>query len=135
MYDIIYKKLWYHIWYHSFSLSCANDNIMISYQKLWYCVWYHILCCDIMYQWYHKNNYKSLSCAIFMADIIYILYVFAYDISNLWFRVWFRVWFCPMISVTWYIIAIWYHGFSDIASYIMTPARQPGTPSLSLTPK
>ena len=35
-----------------------------------------------------------------------------------------------MISVTWYIIAI----FSDITSYIMAPARQPGTPSLSLTP-
>jgi hypothetical protein len=115
----------------------------ISYQKLWYCVWYHILCIDIMYD-ITKTIIKSLSCAIFMADIIYISYVIAYDISNSWYRVWFCVWYHPMISVTSDIIAIWYRGFSDIASYIMAPAARrdgagwgrqtPGAPPAPATP-
>ena len=73
-----------------------------------------------------KTIIKSLSCAIFMDDIIYISYDFAYDICNLWFRVWSHVWWGTLISVTWDIIALWCHRFLDITPYIMEPARQPG---------
>jgi hypothetical protein len=50
-------------------------------------------------------------------NIIYISYDFASDISNSWYE-------APLISVTQYIIAIRYHGFSDITSYIMAPAAR-----------
>ena len=132
------KKLWYHIWYHSFSLSCANDIIpktMILRMISYFVHWYHV--------WYHKNNYKSLSCAIFMADIIYISYVIAYDISITRYHTCYCVWYMPLISVLRDIIAIRYHIFYDISAYVMVPARRagagwgrqaPGAPPTPATP-
>jgi len=101
---------------------------MISYQKLWYCVWYHSQCCDIMYD-ITKTIIKSLSCAIFMADIIYISYVIAYDISITRYHTCYCVWYMPLISVLRDIIAIRYHIFYDISAYVMVPVRRDGTGS------
>ena len=140
MYDIIYKKLWYCISYMMVFLAFLAR--MISYQKLWYYIWYHSPCCDIMYD-ITKTIIKSLSCAIFMADIIYISYVFAYDISITRYHTCYCVWYMPLISVLRDIIAIRYHIFYDISAYVMVPARRagagwgrqaPGAPPAPATP-
>ncbi len=119
MYDIIHdiiEKPWYHIWYHSLPIPCA----------IWYChksmISYMISYMMLKKLWYHLQK------IIFNIIPDPFLALFSWLISYTFHT------FLHMISVTWYIIAIWYHGFSDIASYIMAPARQPGTPSLSLTP-
>ena len=86
MYDInhdIIEKSWYHIWYHSLPIPCANDIVpksmisyMISYmilKKLWYHTQYHIQ--------YHT---WPIPCAIFMA------YHGRYHIHFLWICPWYH---------------------------------------------
>ncbi len=96
LYDIV-KKVWYHIWYFS------------------YYIWYHIVF------WKHHSVF-SLSCAIFMTDIVEISYDIAFDIRIIIYQAWFCIWYGPLISILLYIKA----RFDDISAYVMAPARRDG---------
>ena len=83
----------------------------------------------ISYMISEKPDFSSLSCAII------ICFRLCYHINITIFRLWYQQLMisAPVISSTPYIIALWYHNFSDIMSQfyvfiavIMVPARRDG---------
>ena len=106
-YSDIVKKVWYHVWYHMFFMI----SYMISY--FWqyhtrFLRYFFVILPTISYTYHTK-------CAM-ISECYDITHDFGHDMT----------WFGPLISVFWYIIAMWYHGFHDMFAYIMAPARRDG---------